>query len=72
MSIELIATVAAGVVLSKHGSTLIEKASEAVGGLCAPWQSERVRKGEAKGEAPARSFNQVESGYGEMICGTPC
>ena len=53
MSIELIATVAAGVVLSKHGSTLIEKASEAVGGLCAPWQSERVRKGEAKGEAAA-------------------
>ena len=53
MSIELIGIAAVGAALSKPGSALIEKASEAVGGLCAPWQIERVRKAEAKGEAAA-------------------
>ena len=53
MSIELIGIAAVGATLSKHASTLIEKVSDAVGGLCAPWQIKRVRKSEAKGEAAA-------------------
>ena len=53
MSIELIGIAAAGVALSKPASTLIEKASDAVGGLCAPWQIKRVRRAEAKGEVAA-------------------
>ena len=53
MSVELIGIAAVGAALSKPASTLIEKASDAVGGLCEPWQIKRVRKAEAKGEAAA-------------------
>ena len=53
MSIELIGIAAVGAALSKPASTLIKKASDAVGSLCAPWQIKRVRKAEAKGEAVA-------------------
>ena len=52
--------------LSKPATVLIEKVSEAVGGICKPWQMVRVAKAEAEVERiRAESEIQISDLHGE-------